>query len=266
MSLAMEVFNEGPPGGMSLPPPGLRLSDLDGGIYGPGASVASTGISSQRSVIKAANSRAAGETWEDVLEYYLVRGVLLCLSFHSLLYSQFNADRGEVGFAYRLGKIYYQGSLYAAPGGIASGAESVGSVPRDYRRALHYFLQIARQTWATDPLDYKHRPMNKEETGPVGYAAPSAGYIGRMHLRAEGVEANAVIAKMWFDRGAEYDDRESHNGLGLIYRDGLLDGKKDLKKALHHFGLAATQELAEAQVNLGKHHYSECILHVSDLL
>lgn len=168
---------------------------------------------------------------------------------------QFNADRGELDFAYRLGKIYYQGSLYATPGGIASGAEAVGNVPRDYVRARYYFLLIARQTWSTDPPDYRHRPMNKEETGPTGYSPPSAAYIGRMYLRGEGVEANPLIAKMWFDRGAEYDDRESHNGLGIIYRDGLIDGKKDIQKALTHFGIAAGQELAEAQVNLGKYHY-----------
>ena len=36
---------------------------------------------------------------------------------------QFNADRGEMDFAYRLGKIYYQGSIYGAPGGAASGGD-----------------------------------------------------------------------------------------------------------------------------------------------
>ncbi len=49
-----------------------KLSDLDGGAYGPGASVASTGYNAHRSVIKAASARQAGETWEDVLEYYMV--------------------------------------------------------------------------------------------------------------------------------------------------------------------------------------------------
>lgn len=97
--------------------------------------------------------------------------------------------------------------------------------------------------------------MSKEETGPTGYSPPCAAYIGRMYLRGEGVEANILIAKMWFDRGAEYDDRESHNALGIIHRDGLMDGKNDMKKALFHFGLAASQELAEAQVNLGKYYY-----------
>lgn len=68
----MAKFGSGPPGGRTLPQTATRLSDLAGGIYGPGASVASTGLNSHRPAIKAGIARAAGETWEDVLEYYLV--------------------------------------------------------------------------------------------------------------------------------------------------------------------------------------------------
>ena len=70
---ATNTFKAGPPGGKTIPPTAIKLSDLVGGIYGPGASVASTGLKSQRPVVKAANSHASGDTWEDVLEYYLVR-------------------------------------------------------------------------------------------------------------------------------------------------------------------------------------------------
>lgn len=69
----MNTFKAGPPGGRTIPPTAIKLSDLLGGVYGPGASVASTGVNSQRPVVKAASSHAAGDTWEDVLEYYLVR-------------------------------------------------------------------------------------------------------------------------------------------------------------------------------------------------
>ena len=37
---ALRSFNAGPPGGRHLPPPKIRLSDLEGGPYGPGASSA----------------------------------------------------------------------------------------------------------------------------------------------------------------------------------------------------------------------------------
>ncbi|KAJ7594970.1 hypothetical protein C8J56DRAFT_1002681 [Mycena floridula] len=239
---AMKRFLSGPPGGLTLPQSATRLSDLVGGIYGPGASVASTGVNAHRAAIKAGISRASGETWEDILDYYL-----------------FNADRQETDFAYRLGKIYYQGSIYPSPGGIASGSEGVGAVPRDFERALHYFTQIARQVWPRDPanpLQYKAQAPIKDDSIPTGYAAASAAYLGRMYLRGEGVKADPAIAYMWFERGVEYGDRECHNGLGIIWRDGLIPGvKADEKKAVIHFSAAAGQELAEALLNIGKLHY-----------
>ena len=61
----MTRFLSGPPGGRTLPLMPPRLSDLAGGVFGPGASVASTGMNAGRAVVKTANARAAGETWED---------------------------------------------------------------------------------------------------------------------------------------------------------------------------------------------------------
>jgi SEL1 protein len=75
----MAHYLSGPPGGRTLPLTATRLSDLAGGIYGPGASVASTGLNSKRSVVRAADSHAAGETWEDILEFYRV---ILSLFLH----------------------------------------------------------------------------------------------------------------------------------------------------------------------------------------
>ena len=163
-------------------------------------------------------------------------------------------------FAYRLGKIYYQGSIYGAPGGAASGGDGASIVPRDFHRARYYFLRIARQVWPRDPPNPRQPDRPSKEDTPIqtGYAALAAGYLERMYLRGEGVKQDPVLAKMWFERGADYGEKESHNGLGIIWRDGLVDGKKDLKQAMAHFAAAATQELAEAQVNIGKYHYGKC--------
>ncbi|TCD60621.1 ERAD-associated protein [Steccherinum ochraceum] len=237
---AMAKFLSGPPGGRTMPMSPARLSDLEGGVYGPGASVASTGMNAGRPVIKTMTSRAAGETWDDLLEYYL-----------------FNADRGEEDFAYRLGKIFYQGSIYSNPGGIASGGDGAASIARDFHRARHYFLRIARQIWPSDPADpRKNRRATKEDSPrQAGFAPYAAGYLGRMFLRGEGVKQDAAMARMWFERGADYGDKECYNGLGIIWRDGLVDGKKDTKKAAGYFMSAASQELADAHVQLGKLYY-----------
>jgi len=69
---AYAEFRSGPPGGKALPLNPTRLSDLAGGVYGMGASVASTGHLAKRPAIKAANSLAGGENFDDVLEYYQV--------------------------------------------------------------------------------------------------------------------------------------------------------------------------------------------------
>ena len=68
----MAHFLSGPPGGRTLLKTAIRISDLDGGVFGPGASVASTGMHAFRPVIKAAKSRGTGETWSDLLEFYRV--------------------------------------------------------------------------------------------------------------------------------------------------------------------------------------------------
>ncbi|KZV61977.1 HCP-like protein [Peniophora sp. CONT] len=233
-------FLSGPPGGRTLPLTSVRMSDLQGGVFGPGASAASTGMSGLRAVVKAARAQAAGETWEDIVEYYM-----------------YNADRGEPDFLYRLGKIFYQGSIYSAPGGIASGGEGAMRVPRDFARARYHFEKLARSVWPVDPRDplqhAKLRNPDDQPKGGVGLQSAAAAYLARMHLRGEGVPKDPRKARMWAERGAEYGDKECHNLLGIIWRDGVIDGRKDLRKALTHFHTAASQELAEAQVNLGKH-------------
>ena len=79
-----------------------------------------------------------------------------------------------------------------------------------------------------------------------------------MYLRGEGMKQDPVVVKMWCERGADYGEKESHKGLGIIWRDGLVDGKKDLKQAMVHFAAAATQELAEAHVNIENYRYGKC--------
>ncbi|KAH7335019.1 hypothetical protein B0J17DRAFT_672405 [Rhizoctonia solani] len=230
---AMSHFLSGPPGGRTLPLKPTKLSDLAGGLYGHGASVASTGYNSLRAPITAANARAAGETWDDVLEYYT-----------------YHADRQEPDFALKLAKIYYHGSIYAG--------EAVGKVQRDYWRALKYFRAVARKVWLRDSLTNPllgRKELSKDEQGIMMHTAVACAYLGKMYLRGEGVKPDARFARMWFMRGAEFGEKESHNWLGIMYRDGLFDGKPDIKKASQYFAAAAGQDLSDAQVNYGKIYY-----------
>ncbi|KAG1717786.1 hypothetical protein EDB19DRAFT_1996365 [Suillus lakei] len=216
------MFLSSPPGGQTLPQTATRLSGLDGGMFGPGASVASTSMDIIKPAVKAGLAQTAGETWDDVLEYYI-----------------FNADRGETGF--KLGKIYYQGSIYS-----------------DFHQSQLYFLQIARQVWPRDPmnpLQHTAPGYKAENIKQAGFAPKSVAYLGWMYLRDGGVKQDYAMAMIWFERGVEFEDRDCHNILGVMWRDGLVPGRRDVGTALVHISKAAGLELAEAHGNLGKYNY-----------
>ncbi|EJT98843.1 HCP-like protein [Dacryopinax primogenitus] len=233
---AMAQFLSGPPGGRTLLLYPTRLSDLIGGVYGPGSSVASTGWNANRAAVRAGQARAAGETWQDILEFY-----------------QYHTDQGELEYTLRLGKIYYHGTLYIPSAGSSAGGDAVGAVRQDYRRAAQYFVRIARHMWPRDSLKAPLANLRELDERSTILVAQACGYLGRLYMRGEGVRQDAKIANMWFERGAEYGDRECHNGLGIIHKEGLL-GSKDDAKAIHYFAGASGADLAEAQVQLGRYH------------
>ncbi|KAE8222348.1 hypothetical protein CF319_g4428 [Tilletia indica] len=164
-------YLSGPPKGLTLPYTHLRLSDVQGGAYGPGASAASSGYAASRPHIKAvlesrAGSGAMGEEarLRDLLEYYEYQAEPVLKSSgvggrsssgSSLGKKLTGGGGGELGgggvrstsnaamYALELARFYYGGSLWAA-------GESAGKVERDFERAREYALRVARRVW---PLD-----------------------------------------------------------------------------------------------------------------
>ncbi|GAA5831897.1 hypothetical protein JCM11251_003924 [Rhodosporidiobolus azoricus] len=284
---SMRSFNAGPPGGRHLPPAKIRLSDLQGGPYGPGAS------SSARISLSTGGSNAQSQQeWDDLVEFHL-----------------FHAERGDAAYMFRLGRLYYAGFGAGGSGGVrnlprgrlsvaassslatAGGSQKIAGVSdglsdggRDFHRASRWFLKVARRYWPS--LEAREATWNPAwgpvvgtknrkvgEAPKVGYyeatkdkrnekvsegeamvAGLAAGYLGRMYLMGEGFGANYAKAFLWFQRGRSQGDRESHNGLGIMFRDGL-GVERDLKKALAYFAAAAQQDHVDAQVNLGKYHF-----------
>jgi len=251
---SMRTFNAGPPGGRHMPPTKVRLSDHDGGVYGPGASVVSSGNNKNQ---HSPQQPSTLQAWNDVLEFY-----------------QFHAERGDATFMFRLGRIYYYG-FGSAGDSIQDFALTNG---RNYLKSLKWFNRIVRAVWPRDPEAatspnghaYQNKQgqwqsptvgaydANKDPKQPVDEthmvaAGLSAGYLGRIYLRGEGVPRNNAKAFLWFSRGATQGDRESQNGLGIMYRDGL-GVRRNLEKALEYFQLASDAELADANVNLGKYY------------
>lgn len=197
LTAAYAHFLSGPPGGRTLPLTTSRLSDLAGGIYGPHASWASTGVNALRNSVRAASAAARGETEAEVLEYF-----------------QYHSDRDSHVYTVRLGKLYYLGSVYPAPGssgrgpGISAGAEGVGEIPQSFTKAREYFIRVARTLW---PKDFDQngavlgkRKMSKEiEDGLRDPAMVAAAFLGRMAMRGEGQKVNYKLARMWYQRASE---------------------------------------------------------------
>lgn len=158
---AVRSFNSGPPGGRHLPPPKIRLSDLDDGPYGPGAS------SSRGSLSTGGSTAQTQQEWDDLVEYHL-----------------FHAEHGDVSYQYRLGRLYYQGFGARGLGGARGAMRGrlqptrLGAGPsdglwdggRDFYRASKWFTRIARRLWPSDPREATWDPA----WGPVGSGANRA--------------------------------------------------------------------------------------------
>lgn len=250
---AISRFQSGPPGGLTLPYTHMRLSDISGGVFGPGSSAASTGMAMFRPAIQAmmhslpADGSSGGRRLDDLLEFFT-----------------YHAQRGAASYALRLARIYYGGSVLGT-------SESAARVPRDYKKAREYLIKIASEVWPTDPAqvrrggptisiakqgqrgeDVKH----KVDDALAAHAGMAAGLLGQMYLRGEGVTRSYAKAWVWLSRGAEQGDAESYNGLGVIYQQGL-GVDKNMKKAAEYFEASASQAprpSAEGCINLAKMH------------
>jgi SEL1 protein len=207
----MRTFNAGPPGGRHLPPPKLRLSDLKGGAYGPGAS------SSYRPQVTGGSTSQTQQEWDDLLEFH-----------------HFHAERNDAEYMFRLGRLYYQGFGGNGLGGVRGGKSRLNvALPglqdrlaeggRDFNRASKWFMAVATKVWkkdapreATAPGGVVKRVKGEapklfydgtkdakltEDERTIMVAGLAAGYLGKMYLRGEGATANYAKAFLWFQRG-----------------------------------------------------------------
>jgi SEL1 protein len=71
------------------------------------------------------------------------------------------------------------------------------------------------------------------------------------------VEANAEIARKWFERGASQDNAASYNGLGLLYLEGLGGLEKDQQQAIVNFKEAASRDHGGGLFNLAEQYLSK---------
>ncbi|KAK1837179.1 protein sel-1 1 [Podospora conica] len=210
---AMAWVRAGPPGGMSWVSESYRIADETGGVYGEGASVASTGTLSMKGN---AASDAAYASIEDIIEYL-----------------DLMSQKGDFKASYNLGRLYYEGQR---------------GLPKDHELAAQYFFAVTRKFWKQKG----GRIADNYKAGLDKVACKAAGYLGRMYMRGEGVSQSFVSARIWFERGISHADPQSNWGLGLLHLHGY-GVDKNIGKAITHFNAAVEHEstYAPALVQLG---------------
>lgn len=111
---AIQWHRSGPPGGVTWIYQGWRIADDDGGVYGEGASAASSGMNARKvSVHSDANAAIS-----DVIEYL-----------------DLMSQKGDVKASLNLGRIFYDGQR---------------GLDHDFDLAKKYFLLVAARYWKRD--------------------------------------------------------------------------------------------------------------------
>lgn len=146
-------------------------------------------------------------------------------------YLDLMARKRDSKASFSLGRLYYEGNR---------------NLKRSYKTASKYFMSVAREYWSPDG-----NVISDDSIGKGKLAATAAAYIGRMYLRAEGVEQNFQKAWGWFKLGMSMGEPFCQYELGLMYLLGL-GVEKNPVLASEYFKAAAKQDWAAAQVQLGK--------------
>jgi SEL1 protein len=178
---AIQHLRSGPPGGTALQKVSFRISDDEGGIYGEGASVSSSGHNARHG---SGSSTEGAASYDDIIEWLHVE-----------------SKKGDKKATLQLGKIHYEGVKGRAP---------------EYQKAKRFFLEVARLKWTANNQEKKEVTAMQEKL-----AARAAGYLGRMYLRGEGVNQDLQLARFWFKRGVAFGDSLSQHHLGLMHLEGL---------------------------------------------
>lgn len=225
---AIQYYRSGPPGGHNMIREAYRWADEEGGVYGEGASMSSSGPNALR------DSQSSTEaSLEDVLEYL-----------------DLMSRKGELKATFSLGKMHYEGAR---------------GMPRNFYKSQKYFKQVARRYWNKDGSINPNHPMGIEKlaskaAGHIGQmylrgegveqnfstaftwfkrglanGDPLCQHeIGLMYLHGYGVNRDAFKASAYFKAASEQNYPGSATRLGALFLD-----QGDVSTATKYFELAA---------------------------
>lgn len=226
---AIEHYRSGPPGGYSMIRESYRWADEEGGVYGEGASMSSSGPHA----IRDGSHSGTDASLEDILEYL-----------------DLMSRKGELKATFSLAKMYYEGAR---------------GLPRNFRKSMKYFKQVTRRYWNKDGSLNPNHPVGIEKlaskaAGHIGlmylrgegvdqnFGSAFTWFkrgltngdslcqhgIGLMYLHGYGVNQDAFKASSYFKAASEQDFPASATRLGALFLD-----QGDIPTASKYFELAA---------------------------
>ncbi|KAB8079541.1 hypothetical protein BDV29DRAFT_55144 [Aspergillus leporis] len=233
---AIQYFRSGPPGGHNIIRESYRWADEEGGVYGEGASVSSSGPNALRDPSHSSTEASL----EDVLEYL-----------------DLMSRKGELKATFSLGKMHYEGAR---------------GLPRNFRKAMKYFKQITKRYWNKDGSVNPNHPLGIEKLASKAAGHLGLMYlrgegvdqslatalvwfkrgvangdslcqheIGLMYLHGYGVPQDAFRAASYFKSASEQDFPAAETRLGALFLD-----QGDVATATRYFELAARWGWMEA--------------------
>ncbi|KAL8710149.1 MAG: hypothetical protein Q9220_005232 [cf. Caloplaca sp. 1 TL-2023] len=238
---AIKYARSGPPGGQNLQKDSYRIADENGGVYGEGASVVSSGIHAN----KAGPNSDSHAAFDDVLEYL-----------------DLMSRKGDLKATFSLGRLHYEGSR---------------TMRRNLRTARAYFRIVARKYWAKDGSTItEDNGIGRVASKAAGYLgrmslrgegmeqsfekalvwfkrglangdALCQYELGLMYLNGFGVRKDPVTAADYFKEAANQDFASAQTYLGRLFLD-----QGDISTAIKYFDLAARHGHIEAFYHLAE--------------
>ncbi|KAI4283219.1 MAG: hypothetical protein L6R38_002307 [Xanthoria sp. 2 TBL-2021] len=239
---AVAFSRSGPPGGQMFHQKDIyRLADENGGVYGEGASVVSSGLNAN----KAGPNSDSHANIDDVLEYL-----------------DLMSRKGDLKATFSLGKLHYDGTR---------------TTKRNWKTARAYFRIVARKYWARDgsvlteddgigrvaskAAGYLGRMSLRGEGMEQSFEKALVWFkrglangdalcqyeLGLMYLNGFGVRKDPVTAADYFKEAANQDFTAAQSYLGQLFLD-----QGDVSTAIRYFDLAARHGHIEAFYHLAE--------------
>ena len=215
-----EVFEQGPPGGRTLPYSKVRLSDRMR-LSGPSHQLASgQGFKAFFSVVP--------------FSYYRTQAIIkkdMNAMFDQVALDELMDQYSYLAHEDPIKQFEYASALYF--GSIYGYRESLGAIRPNPELAAHHALSLATSRW---PIYIKLAHIDDElyrdgypdkmlaimsQSSAHAYAARNAAVLlGVMYLRGEGVPQDFKKAKVWLTRAAHEQQPLAMSYLGMMYANG----------------------------------------------